>query len=399
METRSTANNDKETDKNYFIAELLKKTDTTNKLLQELIDVLKHFQNTERDLQCTSVDTSEIIEETSLKTIETEVSSYHSPTLLIQREINELVLKKETYKIKQKIRSEWNRTLNYRKQPYWQQINNANHAEYFEKWINQENPIIPRKFRIKEIRGEPEVQTAIRVDVAINRVKGEIELLRMRAENNQRKVLRLDDEMEEILKTNANGLVLESLQKQWKSDCQKEEDRSYNRWRYTESWLLDYARKYGNDGMKQQLQRATKTPKQNSSVRKQASRASYASVLNNDNQPLQQQLSKPTSNKYRSEFQQIHYDQSNYYSTFNRPHAYSRRTNNGPRKHQTNNLRTNNQVQFNQQNVRRYRPSNIYRNERTTFIGRGVRHHFLGGGKPKLGQRYIPQFHQQTVQI
>jgi hypothetical protein len=117
--------------------------------------------------------------------------------------MNELMLKNETYRIRQKIRTEWNRHLNYRKQTYFKQINNANHAEYFEKWINQESPIIPRKFRIREIRGEPEDQTAIRINVAIDRVKGEIALLRMRAENNQKNVLRLDEEMEQIMKKNA----------------------------------------------------------------------------------------------------------------------------------------------------------------------------------------------------
>ena len=32
--------------------------------------------------------------------------------------------------------------------------------------------------------------------------------------------------------------------------------------------------------------------------------------------------------------------------------------------------------------VRRFGPNNIYRDEQTTFIGRGVRNYFLGGGKP-----------------
>jgi hypothetical protein len=41
IKTQKTAMKEREEDKDCLIAELLKKTDTTNKLLQELIDVLK----------------------------------------------------------------------------------------------------------------------------------------------------------------------------------------------------------------------------------------------------------------------------------------------------------------------------------------------------------------------
>lgn len=87
--------------------------------------------------------------------------------------------------------------------------------------------------------------------MAINRVNGEISLLRMRAENNQLKVLKIDEEIDQMLRQNASGFILEKLQKMWKSDCQKEEDRSFNRWRYTEAWLLDYAKNYGKGDVKQ----------------------------------------------------------------------------------------------------------------------------------------------------
>lgn len=69
--------------------------------------------------------------------------------------------------------------LNIRKQTYWKQINNANHAEQFEKWLEEQGPIIPRKYRIKPIRREPEDQANIRIEVAKECVKGDIQLLRL----------------------------------------------------------------------------------------------------------------------------------------------------------------------------------------------------------------------------
>lgn len=118
-------------------------------------------------------------------------TAYQSPTLIIQQEVNELALQKEGNKIKQKI--------NHRKQ--------AN------------------------ICGEPEDQKNIRVNVAIERVKGEIELLRLRSQNNQQKVINADKEMDDDLKRKAKGRTLEMLQNMWKSECEKEEKKSLVKWR------------------------------------------------------------------------------------------------------------------------------------------------------------------------
>lgn len=137
--------------------------------------------------------------ETSLKTAlidENAVSSYTSPTQLIQREINELALQKEASRIKQTLKSVWSQMLNIRKQTYWKQINNANHAKQFGKWLEEQEPIIPRKYRFKPIRGEPEDQTNIRIEVAKARVKGDIQLLRLRSNNSQKKVIDFDAQME-----------------------------------------------------------------------------------------------------------------------------------------------------------------------------------------------------------
>lgn len=88
-------------------------------------------------------------------------------------------MQKEASRIKQKLRSVWSQMLNIRKQTYWKQINNANHAEQFGKWLEEQEPIIPRKYRIKPIRGEPKDQTNIRIEVTKKRVKGDIQLLRL----------------------------------------------------------------------------------------------------------------------------------------------------------------------------------------------------------------------------
>lgn len=114
-------------------------------------------------------------EETIVKSVMPEYrngdrTAYQSPTLShIQQEVNELALQKENKQIKHNMNEDWCKSLNHRKQWYWKQVNNAKDAEQFEKWLNEDTPILPRKLRIADIRGEPEDQKNIRVNVAFER--------------------------------------------------------------------------------------------------------------------------------------------------------------------------------------------------------------------------------------
>lgn len=45
--------------------------------------------------------------------------------------------------------------------------------------------------------------------------------------------------MDYDLKRKASGRTLEILQNMWKSDCEKDEKKSLDKWRYKEIWLLD----------------------------------------------------------------------------------------------------------------------------------------------------------------
>lgn len=57
-------------------------------------------------------------------------------------------------------------------------------------------------------------------------MKGEIQLLHMRAENSQNKVIEIDEQMGSELKKKASGSILDILENMWKTDCEKEEKRS-----------------------------------------------------------------------------------------------------------------------------------------------------------------------------
>lgn len=53
--------------------------------------------------------------------------------------------------------------------------------------------------------------------------------------------------MEKSILKKASGRVLEILLNMWESDCKTEKQKSFNKWRYNEAWLLDYEKNYGKE--------------------------------------------------------------------------------------------------------------------------------------------------------
>lgn len=409
METRSSTNKEKDFERKDGFSVLLEKmdlvinkTDITNDLLRDLIKVCGESVPFCSQL---STRTTEILdeEETNLKTAlieENEVSSLQSPTQLLQREINELALQKEASKIKQKIKPYWNQTLNSRKQTYWKQINNANHAEQFEKWLEKAEPILPRKFRIKPIREEPYDQRNIRIEVAKERLRGEIQLLRLRSNKSQEKVIEYDTEMEKVLKNKASGRVLEILLNMWESDCKREEQKSFNKWRYKEAWLLDYERNYGkkltkNEKVKTQQTTKTKPKKNLTSMANEDQSRDYAAVVKSN--------TAITTNNHRPTSSQKENNNTRYQAITNGNNQIQNRSTPN-RENGTSTTFRRSSYERNYVHHNNFRANNVYKNNHVTYVGRNARNYFLGGGKPNQGanninngRQYRHQFHPRQT--
>ena len=186
---------------------------------------------------------------------------------------------------------------------------------------------------------------------------------------------------------------LEILQDMWISDCHKEEQTSYSRWRYTEAWLLDYEKNYGKDVLKQ------KKPRQIQSHNQQTSRKSYASAVRNKSTPdptdtvnpstaTTESNHRPLSSSERRGSMNQHRNIKIRNQSYHADIPQKRPIHRHPKDKIRWNQRNNRHKEYDPRNVRKRRPQNFYRNERITYIGRGVRNYFLGGGKPSQGQRH-----------
>lgn len=290
--------------------------------------------------------------------------------------------------------------MNSRKQTYWKQINNANHAEQFEKWLEKAEPILPRKFRIKPIREEPYDQRNIRIEVAKERLRGEIQLLRLRSNKSQEKVIEYDTEMEKVLKNKASGRVLEIFLNMWESDCKREEQKSFNKWRYKEAWLLDYERNYGKKltkNKKVKTQQTTKTkPKKNlTSMANEDQSRDYAAVVKSN--------TAITTNNHRPTSSQKENNNTRYQAITNGNNQIQNRSTPN-RENGTSTTFRRSSYERNYVHHNNFRANNVYKNNHVTYVGRNARNYFLGGGKPNQGanninngRQYRHQFHPRQT--
>ena len=138
----------------------------------------------------------------------------------------------------------------------------------YERWIKSTPIILPRKLQIKEILEEPEQQTRVRQRNTMDTMNMEIELMKLRAENNEQKVKNIDEEMITEFKSKASGDLLDSITKLWKEECEIEEMNSLQRWEKSDNWFAKYESEF-----KQEYD--TKNP-----FMKNIKQQSYAQALN-----------------------------------------------------------------------------------------------------------------------
>ncbi|XP_036365366.1 uncharacterized protein LOC118766197 [Octopus sinensis] len=175
-----------------------------------------------------------------------------------QRTTNDEETKTDTNQEEPLKPQDWNKLLNQRKYAYWKSIRCKNRANIYQNWRDLKNPILPRKFLIKEIRGETLEETTIRATLALCRLETEISLLQTRSAHQEDKIKTIDTViMAEITEKN-NKQNKEKLQQLWKEDTKREEERSRIMWTKQHEWFLNYEKNYGEES----IMKTKKLPKQ-----------------------------------------------------------------------------------------------------------------------------------------
>ena len=131
---------------------------------------------------------------------------------------------------KQKIATAWNNTLHYRKLHFWQHIRNRNTAEIYKSFVNSETIIFPRKFQMKAIVGEPEIQTKIRAEQVQANMRTEIDLMMLRSSNHLEKAIKADEDMKSKITHLCEEDMRDTLYQMWENDTKNQEQISIRIW-------------------------------------------------------------------------------------------------------------------------------------------------------------------------
>ena len=120
----------------------------------------------------------------------------------------------------------WNQNLKFRRIAFWNMMKNAEKAKLYNTWLSSGPTILPRKFQIPSIKGEPENQRVRRERLALEQFKTEIDLLQMRSKYNEDKYHSLDEKVLSFLKTKMSSSVFNILTRMWNDECICEEQKS-----------------------------------------------------------------------------------------------------------------------------------------------------------------------------
>lgn len=158
----------------------------------------------------------------------------------------------------------------------------------------------------------------------------------------------------------------------WESDCKREEQKSFNKWRYKEAWLLDYERNYGKKltkNKKVKTQQTTKTkPKKNlTSMANEDQSRDYAAVVKSN--------TAITTNNHRPTSSQKENNNTRYQAITNGNNQIQNRSTPN-RENGTSTTFRRSSYERNYVHHNNFRANNVYKNNHVTYVGRNARNYF-----------------------
>ena len=351
-----------------LLQEVLKKIDSLNSTLQELLKATK-TDNGSIISAILGIENKllELRNTTSEKALRTE-----DDVVIIHEEENFAAdiqsIHQRATKIRRNIISVWKKSLNERKQAYWNYLRSDKTANIYVEWLEKENPVLPRKFRPRTITGEHEDDRQIRRDTAISAFKAEIRIIKNRTERYRTAYVKVDSEMSEIFEKRSghNDEIRDRLNMMWKKECSNEEERSESIWAKTQDWLTNYESRFGSELF---INEPNHEPMSSGFRRNQLDDRSHRNATSTT---VEQRRTTSTNRSAQSNTgnhgysrnnnqreRNANYRNNNYNRGYQRPHANNARPYNG------------------QQTFQNRQNSGPVQRNGTTYIGRNVRASFL----------------------
>ena len=142
------------------------------------------------------------------------------------KETRKILAQQNAQHERQKVKNIWDKNLKKRRDTYWHSLNNENTAVIYETWYNKENKILPKKFLLKHLPNESQLERNSRKTATFAKFQSEINLLRVRAKHQEEKLKQIDAEMTHFLNSQYESNTLEELKTLWiKQHARKKENQ------------------------------------------------------------------------------------------------------------------------------------------------------------------------------
>ena len=104
-------------------------------------------------------------------------------------------------------------------------------AQLYSDCQKEEPPYVPRKFREENARKGSQEEIAVYNKLSEHKLSAEIEILQLRAQENERKLTKIDDEANEVFKSKVQDEdVLKQLKGTWEKKAKDDETVILKRW-------------------------------------------------------------------------------------------------------------------------------------------------------------------------
>ena len=145
---------------------------------------------------------------------------------------------REAQIIKSNISQYWNNELNERKTAYWKHYRSMKLAELYEAICSEENPFVPRKFRMKVQESAAQDEKELRGKQSIQHLRDEIDVLKLRSTNFEKQFQDTDSRaLRHLDEQTDDSKVKNCLKNLWNNDCKREESITHDIWKSKEDFL------------------------------------------------------------------------------------------------------------------------------------------------------------------
>ena len=124
-----------------------------------------------------------------------------------------------------------NQKLKARSDIFWTFTRSTEMAKLYSDRQKEEPPYVPRKFREENARKGSQEEIAVCDKLSEHKLSAEIEILQLRAQENERKLTKIDDEANEVFKSKVQDEdVLKQLKGTWEKKAKDDETVILKRW-------------------------------------------------------------------------------------------------------------------------------------------------------------------------